>query len=313
MEPEREPLTEVLGFVPRLGNVHAQSLCLVVTSGPGKGSLFPLAAGEWTLGRSAQSADIVLSGRGLSRSHAKLFVSSLDEVTIEDLHSTNGVFVNGLRVSSIALQPGDVLSLGPDVTLRLDAADQTLQSLLQEMHISATTDSLTGVLNRRSFMDRLTQEWSSTQRHQLTTCVAIVDVDHFKSVNDTHGHPVGDQVLKEVARRIKTTVRVEDIVARYGGEEFVVLLPQTAAEGGVRLLERVRVAVAEEPFLINSSMSSEASLPITLSGGVAQITATESAEQALERADKALYQAKHGGRNRIQLADAPPSVVPEVN
>lgn len=293
-----EATTEVLGFAPSWQNTGVKKqLCLVIVSGAEKGAVFPLNEGSTTLGRSAQHADFVVSGRGLSRAHARITVSS-EEIQVEDLGSTNGLFINGEKTLSGRLHPGDTLTLGPDVSLRLDAPDQSIQSLLQEMHKGATQDALTGLLNRRSFLQRLSEEASATARHSLQTCLALIDVDHFKSVNDTYGHPAGDAVLVGVAQRLGQSVRGEDTVARFGGEEFVILLRHTNLTGGQILLDRLREVVAGTPFKVPTP-DGEQQINITFSAGLTQLGKSDSCERVLERADVALYEAKRTGRNRV--------------
>lgn len=294
-----ESTTEVLGFAPRVykASEHKQ-LCLVVVTGAEKGAVFPLHTGTATLGRSAQHSDFVISGRGLSRAHARLEITEAAEVLVEDLESTNGLFINGTKTLRGALKPGDTLTLGPDVSLRLDAPDQSIQSLLQEMHKGATLDALTGLINRRSFLERLEEETAATHRHSLQTCLAMVDVDRFKSVNDTYGHPAGDAVLVEVARRLSEHVRQEDVVARFGGEEFVVLLRHTDLDGAVVLLDRLRGFVSDEPIPVPTPEGNQ-TIQVTFSAGVTQLDPQANSEQLLERADVALYEAKRSGRNRV--------------
>lgn len=290
--------TEVLGFLPPADLSKGRQLCLVVTIGPEKGAMHTLQTGVTVLGRSAREADWVLAGRGLSRAHARITVTDTGECSVEDLGSTNGVFVNGLKVQSSPLEVSDSVGLGPDVVLRLDAPDKSINSLLQEMHRDATKDALTGMLNRRSFLDRLQQECSATSRHALETCVAMLDVDHFKKINDTYGHPAGDAVLVELAKRLQATVRTEDVAARFGGEEFVVMLPLTQLEGGRMLLERVRRAVADTPFTVPTPRG-EQTIAVTLSAGLADVKNRQTPEQVLETADVCLYRAKNDGRNRV--------------
>lgn len=296
-----EQTTEVLGFAPRVEQSGSKQLCLVVVNGAEKGAVFALQGGAFILGRSAQHSDFVLNGRGLSRAHARLTVDEGGRVEVSDLGSTNGVFVNGQKVEQSSMQPGDTLTLGPDVSLRLDAPDQSIQSLLQEMHRGATQDSLTGLLNRRSFMERLQEEASATTRHSLQTCLALVDVDHFKKVNDTYGHPAGDAVLVEVAARLAKAIRSEDVVARFGGEEFILLLRHTGLAGAMVLMERIRVAIAEGSFDVPTPEGAR-QISITISSGVAQLEPDCAVDQVLEKADVALYSAKRGGRNQVRQA-----------
>ncbi|MBN9414570.1 MAG: GGDEF domain-containing protein [Candidatus Eremiobacteraeota bacterium] len=299
---EIESTTEVLGFAPRYQHTSEQKqLCLVVVTGAEKGAVFPLQAGTTTLGRSAQHAELVISGRGLSRAHARLEISESGEVAVEDLESTNGLFINGEKMIQGTLKPGDTLTLGPEVSLRLDAPDQSIQSLLQEMHKGATVDALTGLINRRSFLERLEGEISATHRHSLQACLAMVDVDHFKAVNDTYGHAAGDAVLVEVAQRLAKHVRQEDVVARFGGEEFVILLRHTDLAGAVVLLDRLRAFVSDKTIEVPSTEGRQP-IQVTFSAGITQIDQTSSSEQLLERADVALYQAKRLGRDRVETS-----------
>lgn len=295
-----ETTTEVLGSVPIPQPSAEKQLCFVVVTGADKGLVFTLKSGTYTLGRSAQHADFVVNGRGLSRAHAKVVVSETDGVEIHDLNSTNGVFVNGVRVTIQRLQPGDTLTLGPEVSFRLDAPDQTIQSLLKEMQRSATVDALTGILNRGSFLERLSEELSLTKRHDIQSGLALLDVDHFKKINDTYGHPAGDAVLIEVAKRLSSCVRAEDVVARFGGEEFVILIRHTPPEGCRYLLERVRQSIADEPFEILTPDGQNKKINATISIGLAHLDVEKSKDQNIEVADQALYRAKHNGRNRVE-------------
>jgi len=276
-----------------------RQLCLVVTEGPEKGALISLTPGSSTiLGRSAHHADHVLSGRGMSRAHARVSVDSQDRVQVEDLGSTNGIFINGVKTQQGELKLGDSLSLSPDVTLELEAQGQSIQSLLQELQHEATRDALTGLLNRRSFMERLDEEVAASLRHKLPTCVAILDVDHFKKVNDTYGHPAGDAVLVGVAQRLKQAKRNEDVVARFGGEEFVLLLRHTDHAGALVLMDRLRLLVADQTFEVPTP-SGPQFISVTFSSGYTQLGATDASDKVLERADIALYEAKRTGRNRV--------------
>ncbi len=162
----------------------------------------------------------------------------------------------------------------------------------------ATTDSVTTLLNRRALVDRLTHEMERARRYATPLALLMVDLDHFKDINDTHGHLVGDEALREVARLLQSGVRNVDIVARYGGEEFAIVLPETSNEGAVAFAERVRERVAEHVFA-NERLPS---LRITVSVGVASVPAAdiESVEDFFARSDEALYRAKAAGRNQVR-------------
>jgi diguanylate cyclase (GGDEF)-like protein len=162
------------------------------------------------------------------------------------------------------------------------------------------TDPLTGVHNRRSVMELLESEVARTLRHAPPLAVVILDMDFFKQVNDTWGHPTGDLVLKETARLLRETLRQSDIVGRYGGEEFILVLPDTTQAGSARLAERCRNRLAETPV---TAMSGEV-IHISASFGLAcnEQSPGLSAEALIKAADQALYQAKHNGRNRVEVA-----------
>jgi two-component system, cell cycle response regulator len=162
----------------------------------------------------------------------------------------------------------------------------------------ATTDPLTQMLNRRALMERLATELDRAQRYALTLSVMMIDIDHFKKVNDTFGHLAGDEVLREMAQIVQREARTVDIVARYGGEEFVVVLPETAREGAVAFAERVRARVEEAQLVTGDQYSW---LRVSVSVGVATVPDTPAftPEDIIAAADEALYRAKAEGRNRV--------------
>jgi diguanylate cyclase (GGDEF)-like protein len=166
---------------------------------------------------------------------------------------------------------------------------------------SGLTDFLTGWHNRRYLHERLKEEVARAQRQQAHLTCLIIDLDHFKDINDRYGHLVGDQALREAARRINSEVRGSDAAARFGGDEFVLLVPGMTAEQGMVLAERIRRRVADEPLHIGSDQQHQMSVSI----GIASIRPRRNSdlqtlsEQLLARADQALYRAKEGGRNRV--------------
>jgi diguanylate cyclase (GGDEF)-like protein len=162
--------------------------------------------------------------------------------------------------------------------------------LLQKL---ATTDKLTGLHNRAKLDELISDEHRFLTRHPRASSIAILDLDHFKAINDTHGHLVGDRVLHEVAGVLAGTVRAVDRVGRWGGEEFLVLMPETGAEGARLVAQRMQEALAQRDFGVSS--------PVTLSVGIAAYRPGEGVSAWISRADEMLYQAKNGGRNRILL------------
>jgi two-component system cell cycle response regulator len=171
-----------------------------------------------------------------------------------------------------------------------------MAALISEARRLAATDSLTGLMNRRAFAEAMDRERSRAVRHTLPLSLLMLDVDHFKKVNDTHGHDGGDAVLRGIAAVLKKIARKSDFVARWGGEEFIVALAQTAEAGGRIAAERVRRAIAETPFALPNGEI----LHATASIGLASATAQVSFDELVGRADRALYAAKARGRNRVE-------------
>ncbi len=158
-------------------------------------------------------------------------------------------------------------------------------------------DPLTGAFNRRAYEERLAAEWDRFKRYRRVYSVVMLDVDHFKKVNDTYGHQVGDACLREIVNRIKPVLRRNDLLARYGGEEFVVLLPEVEAAQGREVAEKIRREIDLTEFMVRGK-----GLPVTISLGVSQVRPDDAGRNdVVDRADRALYAAKEGGRNRVEV------------
>jgi diguanylate cyclase (GGDEF)-like protein len=288
-----EALSEALSSTERYA-------ALMVLKGSLAGQLFSLRKPETVVGR-ADDVDIVLKDRGVSRRHAKFLKNSQGTVTVVDLGSTNGVFVGGKRVTSWTLEEGDKVAIGGLVALRFSYQDALEEQLQTQLYRSATRDGLTGAVNKQHFMERLNQAMSSARRHSNEISVAMADIDHFKSVNDTYGHAAGDAVLREVAHRIQDHLRTEDLLGRFGGEEFVVLMDQTPLLGAGHVADRLREAVARKPFRVPGA-DGWTEIAVTVSVGVSTLRKDELDEALIMRADTALYEAKRNGRNQVALA-----------
>ena len=169
--------------------------------------------------------------------------------------------------------------------------------MLHRMSDLAMVDELTGIKNRRSFFDAINSVIAGSRRRGKPVAVALLDLDHFKEVNDTFGHSVGDVVLREVARRIEDTLRQEQIVGRIGGEEFVVLLPDTTPSQALVAIERVRRVIGEQLIDVPGA----AAVQVTVSGGIAALDEGMPVALSIQHADKAMYRAKALGRNRVEV------------
>jgi two-component system, cell cycle response regulator len=269
--------------------------CLVVLTGSTAGHMYRLDKPSYTLGRGGD-CDIRFEDDNVSRAHAELIVSD-DQVTVRDLKSRNGTFRNNDRITETALHNGDRVRLGRTVILKFtfsDALDEALQKNLYEL---ATTDGLTGLFNRRFFLDAVRKEIANSNRHERPMAVVLIDVDHFKRVNDAHGHLAGDHVLRDLASVLADEARAEDVVARYGGEEFALLLRECTLDAAMIVAERMRRAVAAMRL-----REGAAEFGITISAGVAAYDPlkTLTAESLIAAADNRLYTAKTLGRNRVE-------------
>lgn len=170
---------------------------------------------------------------------------------------------------------------------------QAIKTRLQQETLRALTDTLTQLPNREAFNERLQMEHQRHLRYKNPACLALLDIDHFKQVNDQYGHLVGDRVLQYVAKKIKQSIRKTDFLARYGGEEFILIMPETQLEAAANALDKIRLAVANMPL---DNIGS-----VTLSAGISAFDNKEQAEHLVDQADKALYTAKGNGRNRVEI------------
>lgn len=183
-----------------------------------------------------------------------------------------------------------------EIRLKITRGAQKLQDTLAQVQALATTDMLTGLLNRRQMEEVILAELSLARRQGQPLCLAMVDLDHFKRINDVHGHRMGDEVLRRFATLLQTDLRQVDVCGRWGGEEFVILMPHVGLNQAHQALDRLRLRLSELP------MGEQAPLFMTLSAGVALWMPDEALEHWLERADQAMYAAKANGRNRVEMS-----------
>jgi diguanylate cyclase (GGDEF)-like protein len=250
---------------------------------------------EVTFGR-APTCTHAFDEASLSRVHAKL-VKEAGAYVITDAGSSNGVFVNDTRVPRAILSDGDRVRLGSAITLRFQLVDEQEEKALQRVYESSVKDGLTGVWNRKYLDERLVGELAYATRHKSALAVVLVDIDHFKKVNDTYGHQVGDEVLKSTAATMRAALRTEDLLARFGGEEFVVVARGVDLKSATQLAERLRVITERRPVAADGH-----TIARTVSAGVATLACCGeelTVDRLLAIADERLYRAKESGRNRV--------------
>ncbi|HYD40290.1 MAG TPA: GGDEF domain-containing protein [Anaeromyxobacter sp.] len=290
---------------PALGPAGGRHAFLLVLAGPQIGEVFQLAPGRTLLIGRREDADVAIRDDGVSRRHATIQVDA-EETRLADLESANGTFVDGVRVRETPLANGARIAIGGATLLKFVWTDEIEARWQIRLAQSAQQDPLTGLYNRRHFEDRLGAELSASLRHGRPLALLLADLDHFKAVNDRHGHLAGDEVLRLTALVLRDAVRKEDVLARYGGEEFVVLARETPLDGGRTLAERLRRSVERT----RCAWKEEVELAVTISVGVAVSSRTGSyvegeSERALFAwADRALYLAKERRNAVVALAAA---------
>jgi len=271
---------------------------LIVLGGGIPGAMLRLSAGGTRLGRAADNT-LQLPDASISRYHSFLGLDEEGQVRLTDLGSTNGTFLNGRRLpenTPVRVQDGDRLQFGASVIVKFIMPDPCEEQFQREMFERTVRDPLTGLYNRAFFLAQFGPLADRSGLKGLGMAVLMVDIDHFKRINDTHGHEVGDVVLREVAGILRQATRSDDLVARYGGEEFVVALPVAAPDQATERAERVRSSLSSRRILAAGTP-----LRVTASIGLAFTPAgrPRSVAALISTADQGLYQAKNSGRDRV--------------
>jgi diguanylate cyclase (GGDEF)-like protein len=271
--------------------------------GPEIGKRTVLGSRPVVIGR-GESSDILINDNSVSRRHA-LIQPAGSGYSVLDLGSTNGTFVNNVPVSDAALRDGDYLRVG-NCIYRFLAGGNVEMEYHEEIYRLTIIDALTETHNKRYLLEFLDRELSRAQRHGRPLSLVMLDIDHFKRINDERGHLAGDYALRELAAGVRSSVRRDELFARYGGEECAVVLPETTPEDAVAFAERIRTQVADRPLTYDGEVFS-----VTISLGVACTwgASVTSADDLIRLADAALYRAKEGGRNcvRVWADDVDPS------
>ena len=287
--------------VTQIRSVHQSSegsgqacLVLIYAGAPGAGEIgrrFELPGDELIVGRGAD-ADIQIDRDSVSRRHARLYKRDGNWVVC-DLQSTNGSYVNDMPIQEHSMRDGELLKIGNAIFKFLSGANIEA-AYYEEIYRMTIIDGLTQAYNKRYFLENLEREIARCSRHERYLSLVMFDIDHFKAINDNHGHLTGDFVLKELARRVRTRVRKEEVFARYGGEEFTVTLPEATRENALEFADQLRRLVQRETFDFEGDK-----LAVTISAGVATIKKEIDALAFVKLADENLYRAKRAGRNKV--------------
>ncbi len=301
-DPDDGRLTDTSIEIPSVVRASLDKTRAIVrlVTGINAGQVFAI-ENEAVVGRGREAAVRIEDG-GVSRAHTKLVRLDNGKLRVVDLGSTNGTFVGGDRVDGfVEISAGDMVQIGANVMLSFALVDEAEERLSRQLYESSTRDALTGAYNRKYLMQRLASEVAYATRHKSNLSVLLFDLDHFKKVNDTHGHLAGDEVLRRVSASVGKMIRAEDIFGRYGGEEFIIIV-RGIEDPNVKMFgERVRRCVEKlaMPF-------GDAIIAATVSVGVAALDECGdlgTSEAVLLLADERLYRAKQTGRNRVCATD----------
>ena len=262
----------------------------------------PLDREEVILGR-ALEADVRVNDTKVSRRHAKINKVVSDDNKVEyiltDFGSRNGILVNGQKVTKEVLQNGDKITIGEHI-LRFDLLDEIDREYQRQIHRLISHDDLTGLLSSRSFFSELRRESARAKAEERPFCVLMMDVDHFKNVNDTYGHLTGSKTLEEIGAVIIGIMRSGDAAARFGGEEFAAFLLDAEVPQALVAAERIRSVIEGQEFTVVRTAKPAATHRVTISIGISAFPADSSDPiELVEMADSALYRAKREGRNRV--------------
>jgi len=285
---------------------HERRPALVFMRGDLLAAPIPLERDEVILGR-ALEADIRVNDARASRLHARIRIehdaqNGTPRYRVTDLGSTNGTLLNGQPVTDAFLQNGDKLIIGEHL-VRFDLLDDIDREFQRQLYRLIAHDELTGLLTSKSFFSELRREAARAESEGRPFCVLMMDLDHFKLVNDTHGHLVGSQTLEEIGGLIMRALRAGDVAARFGGEEFAAFLLDADCAQALVAAERVRTTIQEHLFAATrrgAALAEKRTLRLTISIGVASYPDdARDPIELIELADTALYHAKQSGRNRV--------------
>jgi diguanylate cyclase (GGDEF)-like protein len=269
------------------------SLVVIFSAAPGDFGRRHVLKARQTIGH-GQENDIILQGDTVSRQHASIERRGMD-VVVTDLGSTNGTFVNDepARLGQVLLKCGDRLRIGDTIFKYLPGKDIEAQYHLVVSQM-ATTDGLTNLCNRQRLDTLLEEEIRRAQRYQRALSLLMLDIDHFKRINDVYGHSTGDSVLIRVAASLSEHLRPGDKLGRYGGEEFCAIFPETPLRHASEIAESLRSMLEAQRLLVHNQ-----SVAVSVSIGAAEWNPQMQRPDLYRAADQMLYRAKNLGRNRV--------------
>ncbi len=268
---------------------------IYILSGALVGRKYPLLEERSSVGRSSKCT-ICISDKQISRRHFEVCLDA-EGAVLNDLGSKNGTFVNGVKCEQHRLADGDKIQISAATIMKFTLQDVTESHFHDKLYSMATRDPVTNAYNRRHFLTQLTDAYEQSSLEESPLSLLMLDLDHFKRVNDTYGHLAGDLALQQVARALRGELRSDDILARYGGEEFAVLLRDADEIAALRIAERMRKVVSELRLDYQGI-----TFNVTISIGVATFTADSpypDINAIIREADGCLYASKERGRNRV--------------
>ncbi len=284
----------VITHIEGLEEKREKSPALCFMGGPSMGQIHLLRQGEYIVGR-GKNANIIVPDDAISRQHFRVSVKD-NETILEDLGSTNGTFVNGEKISRQVLKDKDNIQISSQTVITFSYISNLEAQKQNQIYKMANFDPVTNARTKYYFLDQIGKEFAHAKRKNSPLSLFMFDIDLFKRVNDTYGHPAGDHVLKKIAEMTLQVIRTEDLFARYGGEEFIILMRDTREREAIRLAERLRQLICLTDFEFD-----EKRFKTSISGGVACLKENnfDSYEELIKTADEYLYFAKQNGRNRI--------------
>jgi diguanylate cyclase (GGDEF)-like protein len=265
---------------------------LIEIHGPSLGKNYPVTDEMITIGRDA-TATIQIDQENVSRTHCKLETAN-GTTHIEDLGSTNGTYLNDVPIQRERLRHGDLIKVG-GVVFKFISGGNIEGLYHEEIYRMTIVDGLTQVANKRYLLEFLDREISRSIRFGRPLAIIMMDIDHFKEINDTFGHLAGDYILKEMCAHLSSLVGQEALLSRYGGEEFVVVLPETNLSTATTIAEKARQMVEQHGFMFAGT-----EIPVTISLGAAELSPMSADPlNFIQAADERMYDAKRSGRNRV--------------